>query len=122
MFDEVEPDRDERLAAHVADVVASLWFPVALAIGIALWVIINVVGRPFEPYPMVMIAGLAVGLTTITAAHGPLILLAQRHATARDRSRDIETYRVSANSERDLHELRQQIAELTERLDGGGAS
>lgn len=114
MFEPSEPAPLERLGARVADRVTSIWFPVVLAVAIALWVILNVVARPFEPYPMVMIGGLGVGLTTITAFQAPLILLAQRSAAQRDRARDIEAYRVAINSERDLHEIRQRLNQIDE--------
>jgi uncharacterized membrane protein len=116
MFEEVGPDRHEQLAGRVADLVASIWYPLVIAVVALVWIVINVVGRPFDPYPMVMIAGLGVALTTTIAFHGPLILLAQRHAAARDRLRDIETYRVATNSERDLHDIQQRLAELEGRL------
>lgn len=112
MFEEIEPDREEQLATRVADVVASLWFPVALAAIAIAWVLLNVIARPFDPYPMVMIGGLALFLTGFTAGYGPLILLAQRHAATRDRARDIETYLVASRSEADLHDLRERLTQL----------
>jgi uncharacterized membrane protein len=118
MFEEVDPGRQERFAGRVADLVASFWYPAVIGVVAVVWVVVNVVGRPFDPYPMVMIAGLGVALTTITAFHGPLILLAQRHASASDRLRDIETYRVATNSERDLHKINERLAELEQQKPG----
>lgn len=116
MFHEVEPDRHEQMANRVADLVASLWFPFALAVGIVVWVLVNVIAEPFDTHPMVMIGGLGAALSCIAAFQGPLILLAQRHAAKRDRARDIETFRVAANSERDLHKLNNRLDRIEELL------
>ena len=83
MFREPEADTGERMATHVAAAVASWWFPVCLFVGITIWLAVNVIARPFEPYPMIMLAGLAAALSTITAFQGPLILLTQRRAALR---------------------------------------
>jgi len=112
MFREPEADTGERMASHVAAAVASWWFPVGLFVGIAIWLAVNVIARPFEPYPMIMLAGLAAALSTIAAFQGPLILLIQRRAALRDRERNRETYLVSARNEADLHDLRSRIDEV----------
>lgn len=117
MFEEPEPELGERLAGWVATTVASWWFPVAMFVGIATWLVINVAARPFEPYPMIMIAGLAAVLSTIAACQGPLILLTQRRAAMRDRARDRETYIVAANTEADLHDVKERLDQLVGRLD-----
>ena len=100
------------MASHVAAAVASWWFPVCLFVGITIWLAVNVIARPFEPYPMIMLAGLAAALSTITAFQGPLILLTQRRAALRDRERNRETYLVPARNEADLHDLRSRIDEV----------
>lgn len=112
MLAEDRPDRAERVALAVARAVASWWFVLALALVAAVWIAVNVLARPFGPYPMIMVAGLAVGLSAIAASYGPLILLTQRRAAARDRLRDVETYRVAARTEGDLHDLSLQVERL----------
>ncbi len=117
MFEEPEPEAGEQLATRVAAVVASWWFPVGLFIAIITWLTINITLQPLEPYPMIMIAGLAAVLSTIAACQGPLILLTQRRAAMRDRARDRETYMVAANTEADLHEVRQRLDQLVDKVD-----
>ena len=117
MFHPAEPTSLERFGSRVADRVTSIWFPISLALASTTWILVNVIARPFDPYPMVMIAGLGVGLTTITAFQAPLILLAQRSAAQRDRARDIEAYRVAINSEQDLHQIRERL----DRIDPSGS-
>jgi len=120
MFEEPEPEAGEQLATRVAVVVASWWFPLALLVGIIAWLVINITARPLEPYPMIMLAGLAAVLSTIAACQGPLILLTQRRAAMRDRARDRETYMVAANTEADLHEVKQLLDQLVDKVDALG--
>jgi uncharacterized membrane protein len=117
MFEEPEPQQGERLATAVAGAVASWWFPLGLLLAIIVWLTVNITFRPLEPYPMIMVAGLAAALSTITAFQGPLILLTQRRAAIRDRTRDRETYRVAANTEADLHRVEQRLNELIAKMD-----
>jgi uncharacterized membrane protein len=117
MFAEPEPEVGERFAIGVAAAVATWWFPMVLLAGITGWLVVNITARPLEPYPMIVIAGLAAVLSTIAALQGPLILLTQRRAAMRDRARDRETYRVAANTEADLHQVKQRLDELIEQLD-----
>ncbi len=117
MFTEPEPDRGEQLAGDVAEVVASWWFPTLLLTAIGGWVLLNVIARPFEPYPTIMFAVLAATLSTIAALQGPLILLAQRRAAMRDRAREQETYVVAAHSEADLHDVSDRIDALARTVE-----
>ncbi len=117
MFEESAPSRAERVALRVAKVVASWWFPIGLAVAISAWVGWNVVFRPFDQHPTVMLAGLATGLATVAACHGPLILLTQRRAAERDRARDRETLAMAARTESDLHEVQRSLAALGQQLE-----
>src|SRR5918994_7770177 len=109
MYVEPEPDRVEALAARVAGIVGSWRFVGALLLSIIVWLVVNAVWQPFEPYPlMMMIAGLAAGLATVAALGGPLILLAQRQAARRDR----EAFRVAVRTEPDLHRLQRRLDEI----------
>ncbi|MGP3926117.1 DUF1003 domain-containing protein [Streptomyces sp. 8N616] len=61
----------------------SWWFPAILLVGIGVWVALNIVGRPLEPYPVVALAGLAAVLSSLAACQAPLILLTQWRAADR---------------------------------------
>ena len=114
MYVEPTPDRAEAFAARVAGIVGSWRFVGALLLSIIVWLVVNAVWQPFEPYPlMMMIAGLAAGLATVAALRGPLILLAQRQAARRDR----EAFRVAVRTEPDLHRLQRRLDEIAERLE-----
>jgi uncharacterized membrane protein len=109
MFRQDEPRRSEHYAMRVADVVASWWFVVILVVLIVAWVLLNVLARPFDPYPTVMLAGISAALATIAALQGPLILLSQRRAAERDRQRDEEALRVAVNAESDVHRVESKL-------------
>ena len=96
----------------VASHVASAAFPIGVAVGSSLWIIVNVVWRPFEPYPVIVAAVTSAVLATVAALQGPLILTAQRRAAARDRLRDEETLRVTARTEADLHRVEKKLDRL----------
>ena len=110
MFVVPEADRGERVASMITDRVATWWFPSILLFGVVGWGLVSVVSRPFEPYPVVVLAWISAVLATIAACQGPLILLAQRRAAMHDRERDDEMFRVVTNIEADIHALRAQLA------------
>jgi len=119
-YEDEEIDRGERLAARIADHVATWWFAGTVVLLIATWVVINVAWQPFEPYPVVTLAVISAVLACVTALQGPLILVTQRRAAERDRMRDREQLRVAMNTEQDLHRLHDKIDQLfVERTDGG---
>jgi uncharacterized membrane protein len=117
MYQAPEPNRGEQLAARIAARVASWWFPAAILAAVVLWAIINLAARPFQPYPVVVLAWISAVLATVAALQGPLILLSQRRAAMRDRQRDEEAFRVAMNTEADLHRVSQSVATLTNRVD-----
>jgi uncharacterized membrane protein len=112
MFHVEPPSRAEHYAMRVANAVASWWFAGTLVLLVAIWVVINVVARPFTPYPTVMLAGISATLATVAALQGPLILLSQRRAAQRDRSRDEEALRVAVNAESDVHRVENKLDQV----------
>ena len=109
MFHVDPPSRSEQYAMRVADAVASWWFAGAIVVSVIAWVVLNVVARPFTPYPTVMLAGISATLATVAALQGPLILLSQRRAAERDRRRDEEALRVAVNAEGDVHRIENKL-------------
>jgi len=112
----------ERFARRVARVIGSWQFASGVALGLSLWISLNILFRPFEPYPIIILAIISATLGSIAALQGPFILMAQRAATQRDRLRDQQDYAVNLKAEleiRLLHEkldyLLEQQAQLTDR-------
>jgi uncharacterized membrane protein len=116
MFVDPGPDPGERAATKITEHVATWWFPTAILVGVLVWTLVNLIARPFEPFPVIALAWVSAVLATVAACQGPLILLAQRRAAMHDRDRDNEVFRVVTNTEADLHELREQLRRLDERL------
>jgi uncharacterized membrane protein len=56
-----------------------------------------------------MLAGISATLATVAALQGPLILLSQHRAAARDRRRDDEALRVAINAEGDVHRIERKL-------------
>lgn len=116
-YDPPEASSGEQAAARVAEFVAGWAVPVVILLGVITWAIVNVIARPIEPYPVVVLGWISAVLATIAACQGPLILLAQRRSAMNDRARDEEEFRVALRSEADLHELRESISSLHAKLD-----
>jgi uncharacterized membrane protein len=111
------PATGERAATRLAGIVASWAFPAAILVSVIVWGLINLVAKPFEPYPIVVLAWISAVLATVAACQGPLILLSQRRAAMNDRARDEETFRVATHTEADLHALGLSLAELNAKID-----
>ncbi|MGI9644108.1 MAG: DUF1003 domain-containing protein [Ilumatobacteraceae bacterium] len=107
----------ERLATRIADLVASWWFAGTLLALIGIWVVVNVVARPFDPYPVIIFAVISAVLASVAALQGPLILLTQRRAASRDRDRDREALTVAVHAESDIHRLEGKLDGLAAALD-----
>jgi uncharacterized membrane protein len=104
---------------RVANAVASWWFAATLVLLVVAWVALNVIARPFTPYPTVMLAGISATLATVAALQGPLILLSQRRAAERDRRRDEEALRVAVNAEGDVHRVENKLDQVLTALPRG---
>ena len=117
MYQAPEASSGERTAIRVASWVATWWFPTALLGVVALWAIVNLSARPFEPYPVVVLAWISAVLATVAALQGPLILMAQRRAAMSDRQRDEEAFRIAMNTEADMHRVAGHVDLLNRRVD-----
>lgn len=88
---------------------------VSCATAMVVWLVVNAVWQPFEPYPLMMITGLARASPRWRPCRDPLILLAQGRAARRDRARDREAFRVAVRTDPDLHRLQRRLDEIAER-------
>lgn len=108
-YQEAEASRGEWWATVIANRVATWWFSAVVIVFLTIWIAVNMYWRPFEPYPVVVLAVISAVLACVTALQGPLILMTQRRAAERDRMRDREALRVASNAEADIHALRAQL-------------
>ena len=100
--------------------IASWYFPIAILVGLLIWVLVNVLARPFEPYPIIILVVISAILASLAAIQGPIILMSQRRLGKQDRLRAAEDYRVNLKAELEILYLNQKIDRLftvqTERL------
>ncbi|MBC8092911.1 MAG: DUF1003 domain-containing protein [Pseudonocardia sp.] len=120
MFIELESDR--AAGATIADAVGSWWSLAAIQLLIAVWLGVNAAFQPFHPHPSTMIGYIGTVLTAAAALQGPLILLTQRRETARDRAREIETFRRCPRTEDTLDGRVSTSSTRAERFPSGRGS
>ena len=81
------PTLGERAAIRIAKVVATWRFVGSVLAAVLAWLVLNLLIYPIQPFPVVMISGLAAGLGLLAALYGPIVLLTQRVEARRDRER-----------------------------------
>lgn len=110
MFTEPEVTVPERIASQMAALFGSWRFLVLMVVSVVVWVTANVIWKPIQPHPAMMLTYLGLGLTMLASVQLPLILLSQRQDMRRDRERDREALRVASNTEADLHAIRHSVS------------
>lgn len=102
----------EQLANDVAGFVGSWRFAGLILGGIVIWIIINVVWRPFSPFPTILLAGVSATLASLAAVEGPIILMAQRRQRQQDRRQAENEYKVNLKAELEIRYLDEKIDHL----------
>ena len=105
------------LGDRVADRVASFggsWKFILLALAaIVGWVVVNaVVGRPFDPYPYIL---LNLVLSCTAALQAPVIMMSQNRQSAHDRLAAQHDYEVNTKAEIEIVALHTKLDEIRER-------
>ncbi|MCB0213563.1 MAG: DUF1003 domain-containing protein [Anaerolineae bacterium] len=100
---------DERLADRVTSTVGSWYFPTAILTFLALWVGHNLLFRPFEPYPVIILAVISAVLGSLAALQGPIILMSQRRQARLDRLRAENDYRLNLKAELEIRYLSEEM-------------
>lgn len=113
-FDRGQTPR-ERFAHRVVALVGSWPFAVGILTFLALWLAVNVLGRPFEPYPMIVLAGMGAVLASLAGLQGPIILMSQRYSRHRDRLRSKHEYQINLKAELEIQYLTEQVEHVLRR-------
>ena len=116
IFDE-QTTFGQRLADKIAAFGGSWPFIIIFLILLAAWIVTNSLilaqwGKPFDPYPYIL---LNLFLSTLAAIQAPLILMSQNRQAARDRLDAQHDYEVNLKAELEIMALHQKIDELTSR-------
>lgn len=112
---EKEMSWSEDLAGYVEAFVGSWYFPAGIAIFLLCWTILNLQVIHLNPYPMVWIGGTSAVLASLSALHGPFLMMSQRSASRRDRVRAQNDYQVNLRSELQIEYLTRQIQHMLDR-------
>lgn len=111
-------DDDRTFGQRVADRVATFggsWPFIALFVAVLLvWVVVNSVvmprwGRPFDPYPYIL---LNLFLSMLAAVQAPLIMMSQNRMAAKDRLDAAHDYEVNLKAELEILALHEKLDEL----------
>jgi uncharacterized membrane protein len=101
--------RGERGADLVAGVVGSWRFSILLLLAIFSWLTLNLLQRPFEPYPMITLAVISATLGALAALQGPVILMSQRRQRRVERLQARNDYQVNLKAELEIRLLDEKL-------------
>jgi uncharacterized membrane protein len=108
--------RDLTFGQQLADQVAAIGGSWAFIIGFGLvllaWIVINgilLATRAFDPYPFIL---LNLCLSIVAAVQGPIILMSQNRAAARDRLMARHDYEVNLKAEIEIAALHAKLDEI----------
>jgi uncharacterized membrane protein len=110
-----QPDRD-RHAERLTALIGSWVFSGLVLLGLLTWVLLNLIFRPFEPYPVIVLAVISAVLASLAALQGPVILINQRLQRAKDRQRAEYDYQVNLKAELEIRALQEQLDRLFAQL------
>ncbi len=107
----------QRLADRVADFGGSWSFIMIAGVVLTAWLLINAVvlrrvGKPFDPYPFIL---LNLVLSMVAALQAPVILMSQNRHEAKDRLDAAHDYEVNLKAELEIMSLHQKVDALRER-------
>lgn len=97
------------LADKVVQLVGSWQFPLLILLFIVIWSAVNIIFRPFEPYPTIYLAVISAVLGSLAALYGPIILMSQRAQKNRDSLRARNDYLVNLRAELEVRYMGEQI-------------
>lgn len=102
----------ERLADHVATFGGSWTFIGSFFAVLVGWIALNAVllaGRPFDPYPFIL---LNLVLSCLAAIQAPIILMSQNRKESKDRVRAEHDYQVNLKAELEIRLLHEKLDHL----------
>jgi uncharacterized membrane protein len=102
----------EKLADRLASGAGSWKFIISFTILLIVWIAINSVillGRPFDPYPFIL---LNLVLSCVAAIQAPIILMSQNREESKDRLRSEHDYRVNLKAELEIRHLHEKMDHL----------
>ena len=102
----------EKFADKVAEFGGSWTFIISFGALLILWVITNsveLIWRPFDPYPFIF---LNLILSCLAAIQAPVIMMSQNRQEEKDRLRAELDYQINLKAELEIQQLNQKIEQL----------
>ena len=101
----------EKASDVVTKMVGSWGFILLVGIFLVIWVISNgyllieyEMGKPFDPYPFIL---LNLILSCLAAIHTPIILMSQNRQAQKDRIKMEYDYQINKKSEKEIREIKE---------------
>ncbi len=98
----------EKIADQVASFGGSWKFISLFGTLLVIWILVNIalLGRPFDPYPFIL---LNLILSCLAAIQAPIIMMSQNRQEAKDRLRSENDYRVNLKAELEIRHLHDKL-------------
>ena len=112
-----EEGQSHRRVERISAAFGSWRFFALILLALAGWVLVNVLLRPFEPYPTIIFAVTGAVLASLAALQGPIILMNQGRQRMADRMIVEQDYEVNLKAELELRYLQESIEQLHARLE-----
>jgi uncharacterized membrane protein len=106
----------ERLSDRVTVAIGSWSFATTVFFFLAGWVSLNILFKPFDPYPVIILAVISAVLGSLAALQGPIILMSQRRQARLDRLRAENDYRLNLKAELEIRYLAEKLDHLLKVL------
>lgn len=105
----------EKITERVSVFVASWTFPGLIVALLLVWIVLNLIFRPFNPYPVIMFTVISAILATLAALQAPIILMSQQRQRQREQLKSENDYRVNLKAELEIRALNDKIDHLLEQ-------
>ncbi len=105
----------QKLSQRTAALAGSWRLPFLILLFLVTWIGLNLIYRPFAPFPVIVFAVISAVLASLAALQAPLILDSQRLQQEMDRQRSQTDYRLNLTAELEIRYLDQKTDLILQR-------
>jgi uncharacterized membrane protein len=105
----------ERITDRVSVFVASWKFPLLIVAFLFVWIVFNLIFRPFTPYPVIIFTVISAIPASLAALQAPIILMSQQRQRQREQLESENDYRVNLKAELEIRAINDKIDHLLEQ-------
>jgi len=106
----------QRASDRLTSTMGSWIFIIMFLVFLVIWMLINAyflinytIGKPFDPYPFIL---LNLVLSCLAAIQAPVILMSQNRQAERDRAKAERDYMVNRKAEREVENIQRDLDEI----------